>query len=50
VWGECLYGIDEKARRKKPLGRPKCRKVSNIKMDLEKGVMDWTDLAQDKYL
>jgi hypothetical protein len=35
---------------KKPLGRPKCRSVDNIKMDLgetEWGGIDWTGLAQD---
>jgi hypothetical protein len=29
---------------KKPLGRPRHRWVDNIKM----GVMDWTDLAEDR--
>jgi hypothetical protein len=36
---------------KRPLGRPRCRWVSNIKLDLrEKGWngMDWIDLAQDR--
>jgi hypothetical protein len=28
---------------KRPLGRPRCRWVDNIKMD-----MDWIDLAQDR--
>jgi hypothetical protein len=35
----------------RPLGRPRCRWVGNIKMDLrEKGWigMDWIDLAQDR--
>jgi hypothetical protein len=35
----------------RPLGRPRCRKVDNIKMDLRVivwGGMDWTDLAQDR--
>jgi hypothetical protein len=35
---------------KRPLGRPKCRWVNNIKMGLrERGWngMDWIDLAQD---
>jgi hypothetical protein len=38
---------------KRPLGRPRCRWVDNIKMDLiEIGWdgMDWIDLAQDRYL
>jgi hypothetical protein len=37
---------------KKPLGRPRCRWIDNIKMDLlEKGVsvVDWIGLAQDRY-
>jgi hypothetical protein len=35
---------------KGPLGRPRCRWVGNIKMDLRDigwGGMDWIDLAQD---
>jgi hypothetical protein len=30
---------------KRPLGRPRHRRVYNIKMDL---MMDWIDLAQDR--
>jgi hypothetical protein len=40
-----------KPERKKPLGRPRCRWVDNIKMDLRKigwAVMGWIDLAQDR--
>jgi hypothetical protein len=40
-----------KTERKRPLGRPRCRWVDNIKMDLkeiEMGGMDWMDLAQDR--
>jgi hypothetical protein len=36
---------------KKPIGRPRCRWVDNITMDLRKlgwGSMDWIDLAQDR--
>jgi hypothetical protein len=36
---------------KRPSGRPRCRLVDNIKMDLgEIGLdgMDWIDLAQDR--
>jgi hypothetical protein len=36
---------------KRPLGRPRRRWEDNIKMDLreiEWGVMDWIDLAQDR--
>jgi hypothetical protein len=36
---------------KRPLGRPRCKWVNNIKMDLREigwdGV-DWTDMAQDR--
>jgi len=34
---------------KRPLGRPRCRWVDNIKIDLQElgcGGMDWIDLAQ----
>jgi hypothetical protein len=37
---------------KRPLGRPKCRWIDNIKKDLlETGlsVVDWIGLAQDRY-
>jgi hypothetical protein len=37
---------------KRPLGRPRCRWIDNIKMDhLEIGlsVVDWIGLAQDRY-
>jgi hypothetical protein len=40
-----------KPERKRPLGRPKCRCVDNIKMDLREidlGGMDWIDLLQDR--
>jgi hypothetical protein len=36
---------------KRPLGRPRRRRVDNIKMDLREigwGGMDWIDLAQDR--
>jgi hypothetical protein len=35
---------------KRPLGRPRCRWVDDIKMDLREGWggMDWIDLAQDR--
>jgi hypothetical protein len=35
---------------KRPLGRPRCRWVANIKMDLREigwNGMDWIDVAQD---
>jgi hypothetical protein len=37
---------------KRPLGRPRCKLIDNIKMDLlRKGasVVDWIGLAQDRY-
>jgi hypothetical protein len=40
----------ESPERKRPLGRPRHRRVYNIEMDLreiESGDMDWIDLAQD---
>jgi len=36
---------------RRPLGRPKCRWVDNIRMDLQEvgcGYMDWIGVAQDK--
>jgi hypothetical protein len=36
---------------KRPLGRPRCRWVGNVKMDLREtgwDGMDWIDLAQDR--
>jgi hypothetical protein len=42
----------EKPGRKRALGKLRHRKKDNIKMDLEKvgcGVMDWIELAQDRY-
>jgi hypothetical protein len=36
---------------KRPIGRPRRRWVSNIKMvlrEIERGGMDWIDLAQDR--
>jgi hypothetical protein len=40
-----------KPARKRPLGRPRRRRVNNIKMDLrERGWdgVDWNDIAQDR--
>jgi hypothetical protein len=37
---------------KRPLGRPRCRWMDNIKMDLLEigvSVVDWIGLAQDRY-
>jgi hypothetical protein len=36
---------------KRPLGRPRCRRENNVKMDLQElrcEVMDWIDAAQDR--
>jgi len=36
---------------RKPMGRPRCRWVDNIRMDLQEvgcGYMDWIGLAQDR--
>jgi hypothetical protein len=48
---ECMEDISEKTRRKRTLGRPRCRWVDNSKIDL-RGIgwssMDWIDLAQDR--
>jgi hypothetical protein len=36
---------------KRPLGRPRCKWIDNIKMDLLEigvSVVDWTGLAQDR--
>jgi hypothetical protein len=40
-----------KPEEKRPLGRPRCKWVDNIKIDFREirwGVMDWYDLAQDR--
>jgi hypothetical protein len=40
----------EKSGGKRPLGRPRCRWVDNIKMDIREigwYGMDWIDLAED---
>jgi hypothetical protein len=40
-----------KSERKRPLGRPRQRRVNNIKMYFREtgwGGMDWIDLAQDR--
>jgi hypothetical protein len=45
-----MYVTSGKPERKRPLGRPRCRWVDNIKMNLgEKGWRgkDWIGLAQD---
>jgi hypothetical protein len=45
---DCIYDFCGKARRKEPLGRPRCRWVDNIKMDFREirwSGVDWIDLA-----
>jgi hypothetical protein len=37
-----------KSERKRPLGRPTCRWMDNIKMELGLADMDLIDLAQDR--
>ena len=40
-----------KPERRRPVGRPRCRWVDNIRMDLQEvgcGYMDWIGLAQDR--
>jgi hypothetical protein len=46
-----MYSCSGKARRKRPLGRPRRRWVDNIKIDLREmgwGGMDWIDVIQDR--
>jgi hypothetical protein len=48
---ECLKVVGGKARRKEMPGRPRCRWVNNIRMDLLElgwGGLDWIGLAQDR--
>ena len=50
--GEGVYRVlVGKPEGKRPLGRPRCRWVDNIRMDLQEvrcGYMDWIGLAQDR--
>jgi hypothetical protein len=54
-WGEKrnVYRLlVEKPEGKRPLGRPRRRRIDNIKMDLSEiglNVVDWIDLAQTRY-
>jgi hypothetical protein len=48
---ECINDFGWKARRNRPLERPRRRWENNIKMDLIEigwNRMDWIDLAQDR--
>jgi hypothetical protein len=47
-----LWLIGRKAEGKRPLGKPRCRQIDNIKVDLLEiglGGVDWIGLAQDRY-
>jgi hypothetical protein len=58
--GACRTNVDkrnacrilvENPEGKRPLGRPSCRWVDNVRMDLRDivwGVMDWIDLTHDR--
>jgi hypothetical protein len=49
--GTCISYLYEREG-KRPLGRPKCSWVDNIKMDLLQiglSVVDWIGLVQDRY-
>jgi hypothetical protein len=48
---ECIEDIGGKPERKEPLGRPRCRWVDIIKMDLREigwDCMEWIELAKDR--
>jgi hypothetical protein len=50
--GACIRLLVGKPVGKRQLGRPRCRWIDNIKMDLLEiglGVVDWISLAQDRY-
>ena len=46
----CAQGSSEETRGKRPLGRPRRRRVDNIEMDLQEvgAGGDWMELAQDR--
>jgi len=49
--GGCIVSCWGNWREGDPLGRPRCRWVDNIRMDLQEvgsGYMDWIGLAQDR--
>jgi hypothetical protein len=46
------YRVAVQPEGKRPLGRPRRRWIDNIKMEpleIEVGVVDWIDVAQDRY-
>jgi len=49
-WGVYRFLV-EKPEGRRPMGRPRCRWVDNIRMGLQEvvcGYMDWLGLAQDR--
>jgi hypothetical protein len=45
------YRLVGKLEGRRPLGRPRCRRLDNIRMDLVEvgwGDVDWIDVAQDR--
>jgi hypothetical protein len=50
--GRCVYrGLVGNSEGKRPLERPRCRWVDDIKMDIQEvgcGCMDWIELAEDR--
>jgi hypothetical protein len=51
IYYRCRWYRGGKPEGKKPLGRPRCRWVDNIKIDLREvdwDGMDWIDLDQDR--
>jgi hypothetical protein len=49
--GTCI-GYWYESRREKPLGRPRCSWIDNVKMDhleIRFGVVGWNGLTQDRY-
>jgi hypothetical protein len=46
---ECVWDFDDKTRRKRPVGMPRCRWANNIGIMLDRmGGMDWIDVAQGR--
>jgi hypothetical protein len=39
--------VEGKPEGRRPLGRPRCKWVDNIQMEIGWGCMDWIDLAED---
>jgi hypothetical protein len=49
--GNAYRLLVEKPERRRPLGRPRCRWVDNVRMDLGEvglGDVDWIGLAEDR--